>query len=138
MTPRPTARTLLTSVDDRLREAATELAEMRLQAARIQAQLRALRHTTTTRDRGVAITLDARGAIVELRFPIARYRDMAPAELAATLMRAYEQARSEVTVRTDAIVRPVQAHSERIRQELDPEGAFARLLAETDPVDPSE
>lgn len=128
MTPRPGAHALLTSVDDRLREATIELAEMRTRMAAVEAQLRTLRHTVTTADRGVAMTLDAQGAMVELRFPIPRYRDMAPRELAAVLVRTYEQARTELATRTAEIVEPLQTRGDRIHHDLD----------RADPTDPSE
>jgi hypothetical protein len=55
----------------------------------------------------VSATVDARGAVTELKFHTTRYRTMAPAELSAVLVDTIGKAQQEVAAKMEEILGPI-------------------------------
>ncbi|MGW3622031.1 YbaB/EbfC family nucleoid-associated protein [Streptomyces sp. NPDC000880] len=82
------------SVQQRLAQAMEELKATEAAVAQAEQELRGSSYTVRSRDRSVEVTVDAQGALTGLRFLGGAYRDMGPAELAASVLDAAERART--------------------------------------------
>ena len=74
------------------------LASLRAQQERIQqahGQIKAIFGTSTSKDRMVSATVDARGRLTDLRIAGSRYRQMAPAELSDRIVETVRSAQDQ-------------------------------------------
>ncbi|MFI6078704.1 YbaB/EbfC family nucleoid-associated protein [Actinoplanes sp. NPDC051343] len=63
-----------------------EIEKQREAAADLNRDLGDTRHTVVAKNRAVSVTVNGRGELAEVRFPISAYRSMAPAELGDLLV----------------------------------------------------
>jgi DNA-binding protein YbaB len=90
-----------------LDEVQTQLDEALDRAGQAQEALTAVSGTATSKDRLVSATVDARGAVTELKFHTTRYRAMAPTELSALLLDTIAKAQQEVSARLEEVLGPI-------------------------------
>jgi len=74
-----------------------DLARTRAKLAEAQRDLAARRESATAEDHLVTATVGADGALVDLTFHTERYREMAPAELAAAILAVVGRARTAMS-----------------------------------------
>ncbi|MFC0596805.1 YbaB/EbfC family nucleoid-associated protein [Streptomyces palmae] len=93
-------------LEERLAEALAEFEETRSRLDQAAAEAARISVTVTAKDRSVEATVGAQGELTNLRFPTSRYRTMAPAELANTLMATIASARAQAASRLMEVYRP--------------------------------
>ncbi|MFJ8229836.1 YbaB/EbfC family nucleoid-associated protein [Streptomyces sp. NPDC094448] len=93
-------------LEEQLAEALAEFEETRTQLEKASAEAARISVTVTSKDRSVEATVGGQGELKNLRFPTSRYRNMAPAELAGTLMATITQARTEAASQLLDLYRP--------------------------------
>ncbi|MFF2326491.1 MULTISPECIES: YbaB/EbfC family nucleoid-associated protein [unclassified Streptomyces] len=84
------------SVEARLAQAMAELEATQNAAAAADAELRRTSRTVRSDDRSVEVTVGPQGELTDLRFLDGKYRTMAPAELAGSVLGAFGRARTEI------------------------------------------
>ncbi|MEW1547911.1 YbaB/EbfC family nucleoid-associated protein [Streptomyces tsukubensis] len=93
-------------MEEQLAEALAEFEETRSRLEQASAEAARISVTVTSKDRSVEATVGAQGELKNLRFPTSRYRSMAPAELAGTLMATITRARTEAASQLLDLYRP--------------------------------
>ncbi|MFD9359447.1 YbaB/EbfC family nucleoid-associated protein [Streptomyces sp. NPDC060031] len=123
-------------MEDRIARSLAEFEERRAQIMDLQREFQTASVTATAKDRSVEVTVDAQGNVTGLRFPNAKYRSLAPAELAAVLMQTMAEARAEVRRQVLEAFQPLSGR--RLGEEggLDWEKLFGPLKEEGLPTPP--
>ncbi|MFF9347595.1 YbaB/EbfC family nucleoid-associated protein [Streptomyces sp. NPDC014734] len=93
-------------MEERLAEALAEFEETRAKLGEAAAEAARISATVMARDRSVEATVGAQGELTKLRFPTARYRTMAPAQLADVLMTTIGAARAQAATQLAELYRP--------------------------------
>ncbi|MGW0998612.1 YbaB/EbfC family nucleoid-associated protein [Streptomyces sp. NPDC002520] len=82
------------SIEERLAMAIADLEASERAAAQAQEQVRGMRLSATSKDRSVEVTVAGTGEVTAVRFLESRYKSMAAPQLAASVMEAFNKARS--------------------------------------------
>ena len=82
-------------MDEATERAYADFTQLGARLTGLRRDLADTRTVVTSRDRGLTVTADATGAIVEIRFLTQAYRSMAGAELAALLVKTMSAAREQ-------------------------------------------
>jgi len=86
-------------LQDRIDQAYAELQEQKLAVTEFERKIETAATTVTAKNRGLSVTVDGRGDLVEVKFLTKSYRTMAPTELGQLLVEtigaACTQAREE-------------------------------------------
>ncbi|GGW30791.1 hypothetical protein GCM10010381_14100 [Streptomyces xantholiticus] len=102
------------SIQQRLARAMEELKATEAAVAKAETELRGSSCTVKSRDRSVEVTVDAQGGLVALRFLDGAYRDMGPAELAASVLEAAEHARTTMARQVMQVLGPLTRASQAV------------------------
>ncbi|MCX5411562.1 YbaB/EbfC family nucleoid-associated protein [Streptomyces sp. NBC_00059] len=94
-------------MEQRIAKAMAELQAVETAVARAEEDLRDSSLTVRSRDRAVEVTVGPQGELTGLRFLDSRYRNMPAAQLAASVLEAADQARSEMAYRVREIFEPL-------------------------------
>ncbi|MEV0490194.1 YbaB/EbfC family nucleoid-associated protein [Streptomyces atratus] len=95
------------SLEERLAMAIADLDASERAAAQAQEQVRGMRVSATSKDRCVEVTVAGTGEMASIRFLESRYRSMAAAQLAASVMEAFDKARSLASRDVTEAVKPL-------------------------------
>lgn len=90
-----------------LDEALANFRHRREQLADTQQKLATVSATATAPRQVVTATVARGGEVTELKFPTSAYKKMAPAELAAVVLKTINEARAEVLDRTAELLAPM-------------------------------
>ncbi|WP_191971766.1 YbaB/EbfC family nucleoid-associated protein [Streptomyces luteolifulvus] len=102
------------TIKQRLAQAMEELKATEAAVAEAERELRGSSCTVKSRDRSVEVTVDAQGGLVALRFLDSAYRDMGPAELAASVLEAAERARTTMARQVMQVLGPLTQASQAV------------------------
>ncbi|MGP4014274.1 YbaB/EbfC family nucleoid-associated protein [Saccharopolyspora sp. 5N708] len=94
-------------LDAEIERAAAEYQRQRAELRTTAEQLERLSVTVTSTKREVTVTVGPRGELRDLKFPTAAYRSMAPAELAALVLRTAERAREQAGAKVAELMGPM-------------------------------
>ncbi|MBB5939700.1 YbaB/EbfC family nucleoid-associated protein [Streptomyces zagrosensis] len=94
-------------MEQRLTKAMAELDAVRTAAAAAEEQLRNASLTVRSRDRAVEVSVGASGELLDLRFLDGKYRTMTAAQLAASVLEAARQGRTEMAHRVIETFEPL-------------------------------
>ncbi|MEV1066447.1 YbaB/EbfC family nucleoid-associated protein [Streptomyces sp. NPDC050263] len=95
------------AMQQRLAEAMEQLKEAEAAVARAEEELQGSTCTVKSADRSVEVTVDAQGALVDMRFLGGLYRDMEPSELAAGVLEAVERGRTIMARQVVSVLDPL-------------------------------
>ena len=95
-------------LNDRVEEALAQLRRDREELRRVSERAgRAAGATATAKDRSLSVTVDSQGSLTGITFHGQRFRKMAPAELAALIVRTTAAARTEATAAMIELFQPL-------------------------------
>ncbi|MFI5998689.1 YbaB/EbfC family nucleoid-associated protein [Streptomyces sp. NPDC051362] len=99
------------TMEQRIAQAMAELETVQEAAAKAEAELRQASITALSRDRSVEITVGSQGELTGLVFREGKYRTMAAAELAASVLEAAGRARTQMSRRVMKTLQPLTESS---------------------------
>ncbi|MEU8588765.1 YbaB/EbfC family nucleoid-associated protein [Streptomyces sp. NPDC048664] len=102
------------SIQQRLAEAMAELEAVQTGVAQAEEELRSAAVTVRSANRAVEVTVGPQGELTGLRFLDGKYRTMAAAELAASVLECAGQARTRMSRRVMETFRPFTEPSARV------------------------
>ncbi|MFB6781923.1 YbaB/EbfC family nucleoid-associated protein [Streptomyces sp. NPDC056352] len=94
-------------IEERLAMAIADLDASERAATQAQEQIRGIRVSATSKDRCVEVTVAGTGEMAAIRFLESRYRSMAAPQLAASVMEAFDKARSLASRDVTEMVKPL-------------------------------
>lgn len=99
------------SMERKLAEARAELAAVQEAVERAEGELGQASATVRSRDRAVEVTVGAQGELTALKFPDNKYRNMTGPQLAASVMEAVQDGRSQMARRVMEVFEPLTRSS---------------------------
>ncbi|MFF3584599.1 YbaB/EbfC family nucleoid-associated protein [Streptomyces mirabilis] len=124
------------SIQQRLAEAMTELENVQAGVAKAEEELRQAAVTVRSRDRAVEVTVGPQGELTGLKFLDGKYRTMAAAELAASVLESAEQARTQMSRRVKETFEPFTRPSTTVPELTGVDVDWARIFGPTVLEDP--
>ncbi|MFJ6121178.1 YbaB/EbfC family nucleoid-associated protein [Streptomyces sp. NPDC092129] len=116
------------SVQQRLAEAMAELETVQAGVARAEEELRNATVTVRSRDRAVEVTVGPQGELTGLKFLDGKYRTMAAAELAASVLESAGQARTQMSRRVMETFKPFTEPSTTVPELTGVDVDWARIF----------
>ncbi|TDC46567.1 YbaB/EbfC family DNA-binding protein [Micromonospora sp. KC207] len=95
------------SFDDHIEELFAEYQRQRSSVTTLQERMSKVQGSATSPRREVTVTVGQNGVLTEISFPTSAYRRMTPAELQATVMQTYSEAKEQVMEQAAALIAPL-------------------------------
>ncbi|AGZ38792.1 YbaB/EbfC family nucleoid-associated protein [Actinoplanes friuliensis] len=93
--------------NERIEHLFEEYQRQRASFSTLQQQMREISASATSARHEVTVTVGQSGVLTDIRFPTSAYKRLTPAELTATIMQTFAEAKEEATSQAAAILAPM-------------------------------